>query len=305
MPETPLTSVDLNLLVALDALLGEGNVTRAAARIGLSQPAMSHALGRLRLLFDDPLLIRTPRGMVPTPRAEVLIDPIRRALDDLERAIQKRPAFDPATARRAFTIAAVDYNEMVILPPLLARLSKEAPGVDLVTRPIRMDEIDDDLECGAMDLAIGALFGEDKAGRYQQRLFTERLVCVVRADHPEVKETISLEQYVELRHALISPRGRKGGMVEDELGKLGLSRRIALTVPHFLVAPLVVAQTDLVLTLAERLARTFAGMLPLRIVSLPLHVPGFSTTQFWHERQNQDPAHAWLRGLIAEVCKAL
>jgi DNA-binding transcriptional LysR family regulator len=304
-PDAPLSAIDLNLVVALDALLAARSVTRAAGKIGLSQPAMSHALARLRLLFDDPLLVRTPRGMVPTPRAEDLIAPIRRSLAELERTLQRPAPFDPSTARRSFTVAAVDYSEVVVLPALLGRLSREAPGVDLLVRQLRMDRIDEELSVGTSDLAMGVLLGEERAGSYQQRLFQDRFVCVVRRDHPEVKETMTLEQYVGLRHALIAPRGTRGGLVEDALGKLGLSRRVVLAVPQFLVAPLVIAESDLVLTLAERLARTLVQTLPLRIVPLPLEMPGFSTTQFWHERQHQDPAQIWLRGVIAEICRSL
>jgi DNA-binding transcriptional LysR family regulator len=300
-----LTAIDLNLLIALDALLEEGNVTRAAARIGLTQPAMSHALNRLRKILGDPLLVRTPRGMRSTPRADALMSPIRRALTDIERALSERPAFEPRSSRRTFTLAAVDYGELVILPPLLARLPQIAPGIDIVVRQLRMEDIDEQLEEGTIDLAIGVLNEEDKPAAFQQRLFQERFVCVLRADHPAVGDTLSLEQFVELNHALISPRGRRGGLVEQELKKLGLSRRIALTVPHFLVAPLVVAHSDLVLTVAARIAKAFEGMLPLRVVETPLQVPGFSVTQFWHERQQQDPAHAWLRGLIMDLCRTL
>jgi DNA-binding transcriptional LysR family regulator len=297
--------IDLNLLVALDALLAEGNVTRAAERLGLSQPAMSHALNRLRALLDDPILVRTPRGMVPTPRAEELAPAIRVALDDIDRALRGSPPFDPSTSTRCFTIAAVDHGELVILPPLLARIAAEAPGIDLLVRPLRLDEIEEELESGAVDLAFGVLYPGDNFATFRQRLFHESFVCLVRADHPKVGETLSIEEFVALDHALVGPRGRPGGFVDSELTKRGLSRRVALMVPHFLVAPMILAKSDLILTAPGRIARAFAAILPLRIVPTPFELKGFDVSQLWHERQNHDPAHAWLRGLIVEVCRTL
>lgn len=193
----------------------------------------------------------------------------------------------------------------MILPPLLARLAKEAPGIDIIVRQLRMEDVDEQLETGIVELAIGVLNDKDKPAMFQQRLFQEQFVCVVRADHPQVGATLSLEQFVELNHALISPRGNRGSFVDNELKRLGLSRRVALTVPHFLVAPLVVARSDLVLTVAKRIARTFEEVLPLRVVEPPIELPGFSVTQFWHERQQQDPAHIWLRSLIMDLCRDL
>lgn len=297
--------LDLNLLVALDALLAEGNVTRAAERLGLSQPAMSHALNRLRALLDDPILVRTPRGMVPTPRAEELAPAIHAALDDIDRALRGRPAFDAATSRRSFTIAAVDHGELVILPPLLARIAAEAPGIDLLVRPLRLDLIEGELEAGVVDLAFGVLNSGDDLATFRQRLFHESFVCLVRADHPTVGETLTLDEFVALDHALVGPRGRRGGFVDTELQKLGLSRRVALMVPHFLVAPMVLAKSDLILTAPERIARAFAAILPLRIVPTPLQLKGFDVSQLWHERQSHDAAHIWLRGLIVEICRTL
>lgn len=299
-----LSATDLNLLVALDALVAEGNVTRAAERVGLTQPAMSHALARLRKLFGDPLLVRTPQGMLPTPRALDLVVPIRRALGDIDGALRQQPAFDPRAATRIFTLACVDFGSLVIVPPLLARLRVDAPGVDLLVRPLRSDEIERQLAEGQVDLAIGVVHGEEEAWMVRQRLFEDRFVCVVRADHPTVRGALTIEQFVALDHALISPRGRQGGFVDRALAAQGRRRRVVLTIPHFLAAPIVVAGSDLILTVPERIARAFAKMLPLRIVEPPLAVEGFDVIQYWHERQARDPAHVWLRGLVAEVGRA-
>ena len=303
MREAQLAAVDLNLLVALDALLAEGSVTRAAARIGRTQSAMSHALARLRELFDDPLLVRTQQGMQPTPRAQELIEPIRRALADIERALSSRPSFDPARAQRSFILAMSDYQEIVILPQLLARLTEEAPGIDLVIQH-RPAAIERALEAGEVDLAL-APGHEPLPGIYRQPLFKDRFVCVVREGHPTVKRKLTLDDYLALSHLLISPRGGSGSIVDSALAEQGLRRRIAVQVPHFLVAPHLVARSNLCLTLAERLAKIFAERERLRVLPPPLVIPGFTMFQIWHERHHHDAGHAWLRGVLAELCRDL
>ncbi|MGK4007960.1 LysR family transcriptional regulator [Sorangium sp. So ce1036] len=296
-----LASIDLNLLVVFDALLAEGSVTRAAARVGLSQSAMSHALGRLRALIDDPILVRTARGMIPTPRAQELIGPIRAALAQIETTVARPARFDAATARRSFALATVDYVELILLPRLVQKLFSDAPNVDLIARPYD-SEMFGSMETGKIDLAIG-LFPSVPAGFYRQRLLEETYLCVVRRDHPVVRSKLTLRAYASLPHALISPRGEGGGRVDEVLAEHGLTRRVALQIPHFLVAPLIVAQTDLVLTVPARIARAFAEMEALRIMKPPVELGGFSLDQVWHERQAKDPAHAWLRGLFAEIAR--
>jgi len=303
MNHVHLPSVDLNLLVALDSLLAEASVTRAAKRVGITQSAMSHSLGRLRELFRDPLLVRTKTGMTPTVRAKALVDPIRRALDEIERAIAERPTFEPSTARRTFTIATQDYGEALILPALLARIRSEAPFVDLVARPLADDGIAM-LEDDSAEIVLGPTI-PDQAGIYCQRLFNERFVCLVREDHPRVRGRMTLDKFVSLPHMLIAPRGRGRGPVDEALSKLGRERRIAVLVPHFLVAPHIVAQTDLCLTLPERIARQFVSMLPLRILDPPIELSGFTVWQGWHERWSRDPGHLWLRSLFVEVSRAI
>ncbi|WP_437677091.1 LysR family transcriptional regulator [Sorangium sp. So ce131] len=296
-----LASIDLNLLVVFDALLAEGSVTRAAARVGLSQSAMSHALGRLRALVDDPVLVRTPRGMTPTPRAQELIGPVRAALAEIEANVVRRARFEPTTARRAFTLATADYVELVLMPRLVQKLFSDAPHVDLIARSYDEDMFGS-METGKLDLAIG-LFPSVPAGFYRQRLLEERFVCVVRKDHPAVRSKLTLKTYASLPHALISPRGEAGGQVDEVLAKQGLSRRVALRIPHFLVAPLIVAQTDLVLTVPARVARVFADMEALRVMKPPVELGGFALDQVWHERQAKDEAHTWLRGLFADIAR--
>jgi DNA-binding transcriptional LysR family regulator len=307
MQQANLAGIDLNLLVALGALLRERHVTRAARSIGLSQPAMSHALARLRELFDDPLLVRTPRGMQPTARAEEVAPLLGRALEDLARVVATPEKFDPARSKRCFTIVADDYSELVLLPELLARMWRLAPNVDVRVRPQHARWLDDLLE-GRADLAVVPALRPPSGGIVLQKILHEDYVCVVRADHPRVKKKISLADYLELPHALIAPRGESGSVVDTALGRLGRrSRRVAVEIPHFLVAPHVVRATDVVLMLAERVARVMADPFGLRVLAPPteLALSGFDVFLAWHERQRSDEAHAWMRRLLAEVAKAV
>jgi DNA-binding transcriptional LysR family regulator len=303
-----LEGLDLNLLVALRALLAERHVTRAATRIGLSQPAMSHALARLRELLGDPLLVRTTGGMRPTPRAEAMTEPLERVLEDLGRVLATPAPFDPASSTRRFRIATSDYIELVLLPSLLARVWSEAPHVD-----VRVSNLDrgspEDLVEGRLDLAIGLVgqFGSPAAaqGIRSQRILTEKFVCVVREGHPLIKKRLTLDDFVALPHALVAPRGDGGSVVDTALAKLGRRRRVALEIPHFLVAPHVVRETDLVLTLAGRLAERLAPMLGLRQLAPPIELEGFTMSMVWHERQHADASQAWMRRAIAGAAKEI
>lgn len=303
-----LAGLDLNLLVALRALLAERHVTRAAARIGLSQPAMSHALGRLRELLGDPLLVRTPSGMQPTARAEAMTVPLERALDDVARLLASPAPFEAARSTRRFRIATNDYMELVLFPQLLARLWGEAPGVDVRVRNIGA-RVSEELAEARLDLAMGVVpqFGDPHPapGIHVQRLVSDRFVCVVRDGHPTVKKRLSLDEFVAMPHALVSPRGESGSVVDTALARLGKKRRVAVEVPHFLVAPHVVRETDVILTLAARVADSLGPLLGLRRLAPPIELDGFSMAMAWHERQHADPAHAWLRALITTVAKAL
>lgn len=305
----PLEGLDLNLLVALRALLAERHVTRAAARIGLSQPAMSHALARLREALGDPLLVRTPSGMQPTPRAEAMTAPLERALDDIGRVLASPKPFEPRTSKQRFKIATNDYMELVLFPRLLAAIWRDAPDVD-----VRITNLgtkgNEDLAEGRADIVMGVLgqLGETLVpqGIRFQRVFTDQFVCVVREDHPIVKKRLTLDDFLALPHALVTPRGDTGrGVVDAVLARHGKKRRVAVEIPHFLVAPHVVRETDVVLTLATRVARTLAPLLGLRQLAPPLELEGFAMSMFWHERNHVDPAHTWLRRVITSVAKTL
>jgi DNA-binding transcriptional LysR family regulator len=308
MQQMHLEALDLNLLVALRALLAERHVTRAAARVGLSQPAMSHALSRLRELLGDKLLVRTPNGMRPTARAEAMTAPLERALEDIGRLIASPEPFEPRLSTRKFGIAANDYMELVLFPRLLRRLFLEAPNVDV--RIVNLDgQANTEMAEGRLDLAIGVVAQmatiDASRGIRSQDLISDGFVCVVRENHPVVKKRLSLDDFVALPHALVAPRGEGGSVVDSALARLGKKRRVAVEIPHFLVAPHVIRETDLLLTLAARVAESLAPLLGLRRIAPPLELPGFTMAMLWHERQHVDPAHVWLRELIASVAKDL
>jgi DNA-binding transcriptional LysR family regulator len=300
-----LAGLDLNLVLALDALLAERHVTRAAARLGVSQSAASHALARLRDVLGDPLLVRGPRGaMQPTPRALVLAPLLGRALADVAAALRRPEPFAPATARRTFHLGAGDYAELVLLPELAARLAKTAPGIDLFIRTVP-DDIPTAIATGELDAVIAPVRPRDVAGpgTYQRLLFEETFVCAVRSGHPATHRRLTLERYCSLDHLLIAPRGTYGGFVEDSLAALRKQRRVALAVPHFLIVPHVVASTDLIVTIASRIAATFADTHRLATLRPPaeLALEGFSMHLIWHERAHADDAQRWLRDQIVAV----
>lgn len=291
-----LRDVDLNLLVALDALLAERSVTRAARRVGLSQPAMSNALARLRRTFDDPLLVRSGASMVPTPRALSLAAPVREALSTLELALESLGDFEPAQARRTFTLAASDYAQLVMLPRLVQRLAERAPRVGIRVAPaMGADRLRQEQERGRVDLAIG-VFPHLPPGHQHLRLFTERFVTVARAEHPALEAGLDLDAFCALRHVVISPRGDGPGMVDRALEHLDRQRTVGLRIPGFVAALSVVARTDLLLTVAERVLTDAPG---LAVYPPPVALPAFAVGMVWHDRTHHDPAQCWLRRTVA------
>lgn len=301
MQDVHLAGLDLNLLVALDALLAERHVTRAARRIGLSQSAMSHALSRIRDAFDDPMLVRAPDGMVPTERALALAPLLRRALGELSAALAGGgPSFDPRTSRRTFTIATADYAEVMLLPPLMARLRAEAPDVDIVAKPLSPDW-KALLATGAIDLALGPAKLQDEEAYDHEPLLQERFRCIVRRGHPLTKQRLTVSRYVSFPHVMIAPSGTRGSFIDDTLAMLGKRRRVACMVPHFLVAPHIVARTDLVLTLSERIVRFHVKPLDLVDLPLPVSVAPFTLSSLWHRRNGREPGMLWLREVLREV----
>jgi DNA-binding transcriptional LysR family regulator len=300
-----LRGIDVNLVTALDALLKERSVTRAARRLRLSQSAVSHALGRLRRQFDDPLLLQVGRQMVLTERARSLVIPVQEAVARLEHLFLHTRTFDPRTTQRAFRIAATDNLSFYLLPRLAARLSDEAPHV-----AIRIEHLEaawaSQLTAGDLDLKLGREYPV-AAGLRSEHLLVEQLVCMVARDHPLRKRRISLAEYAGLRH-LTFLAGTPGSelaasSIDERLREHGLSRRVVMTIEHLLVAPFVIAGSDLALTASARIVRPFVRSLRLRRLELPIALRSYGLSQVWSDRVDQDAGHQWLRRTIAAVLR--
>lgn len=292
--------LDLNLLVALDALLSERSVTRAAERIGVGQSAMSHSLARLRDLFGDPLLVRAQGGMRPTPRALQLADQVHAALAALQAAIRPERAFDAATADRTFRIGLSDHQELALMPALLAYCQKNAPGIRLRVRSTDRFDVLDELDANRLDLAVGTW--TDGGFHHKRRLlFSVTFSCIFEKALVGAQAPISLSDYLAHGHVLASPREDAHGVVDEALAKLGLERRIALATPHFLAIPFALKTTPLIATLPTQLAQYFARALMLEISPPPVALPSFDISLLWHASFDDDPAHRWLRRTIARL----
>jgi DNA-binding transcriptional LysR family regulator len=285
--------IDLNLLVTLDALLQEGSVTRAAKRVGLSTPAMSHALARLREQTGDPVLVRAGREMVLTPRAEELRARVRTLVNEARGVLSPERQFSKATLERTFVVHATDHTVTVLGTALDRLLADEAPGVGLRFLPTSSEDAAA-LERGTIDLAIG-IYGDISASLRTRQLFTDRFVCLVREGHPKVGAKLNIAEYVALPHVQVAPRGQPGGYVDDVLAERGYSRRVVRTVPYFVAGMLLVAETDYLLTISERVARVLGPRLGLRILPPPLPLKPYALSLLWHPRHDGDPAHRFLR----------
>lgn len=290
-----LRRLDLNLLLTLDVLLAEQNVTRAAARLHYSQPSISMHLARLREVLGDPLLLPGPRGMRPTARAEALREPLRLALAALEQAVAPAAPFDPAAASQTWKVAATDYSESTVLLPALPALRTQAPGTRLAIVELNPARLARQAEQGDIDLAFHTTDGAPP-GLRRRALFTERYVLAGRTGHPHLRRRPTPARFCALEHVIVSPDGGGfHGVTDDALAAVGLTRRVALSVPHFLFVRAVLESTDLVAMLPERLLRGST----LRTVAPPVDVPGYEMSMLWHERVHRDPAHQWLRETIA------
>jgi len=295
-----LAAIDLNLLVALDALLREENVTIAGQRIGLSQPATSHALARLRELLGDELLVRTGRRMHRTALGHQMMPTVHRLIGELEATLLPRRDFEPSTSQRRFRITANDHAGAVVLPALFERVRAAAPGVQLDVLP-QAGAPPDQLATGELEAAIGTFLGVTPP-LVERVLFREGFACVMRRDHPRGR--LTLRSYLELDHLVIASPGYGPGVVDVALDARGLARRVAMRVPHFLVAPAIVARTDLVLTLPRRVLAV-AGERRLRVSKPPLPLSEFAVQVVWHRRSDGDAGATWLREQIIACARSL
>lgn len=292
-------SFDLNLLRVLDALLHERNVSRAAQRLALSQPAVSNALGRLRELLDDPLLVRVGRTMQPTPRALSLETPIRDALRQIEHTLNAGDCFDPATSRQRFVIAVTDYVELICMPPLMARLAEVAPGIRLAIRHLTPTLPAEALDNGEIDLAVGRFL--DIPARFHSRCWTsETLQVALRKRHPHASERLELDDFLRLRHLWVHG-GQTRGMVDQWLEEQGLKREVVYTTPNYLQAAHIVASSDLAAVLPAQLAQQFAKLLPLQLFDLPFDLGSFQLDIISVAQRERDAALQWLIAQIVSV----
>lgn len=293
---------DLNLLIVFDAVMQERSVTRAGSRIGLSQPAMSHALSRLRHMLKDELFIRTPDGMVPTPRAESLAQPLRNALSEMQLAIEPA-AFDPASSDRRFVLSVNNYAAVVLAPPLVAAVSAAAPTIHLDLRPSGTLEVVDHLDRGDLDLALGNM--DSPSERFTSApLLEDSFVMVMRRGHPASRRKLSAAAFSALSHMEISSSREDTGFIDRWLDEQGVSRHIALRAPYLSASP-ILAQSDMVATLSRRVAQEFVRNHPLELRSPPYNSPRVQTIMLWHRRLDRHPAHRWLREIILSISKSL
>ena len=295
-----LRDIDLNQLVLFHQLMVERRVSKVADNLGLTQPAVSNALAKLRRLFGDELFVRTPAGMVPTPFAEQLAEPVGYALAMIQSGLNQQRRFDPVTAKRSLTIGMTDIGEIVFLPGLVERLSREAPGVTLSTVRNTAVNLRDDMEAGKVDLAIG-LLPQLKAGFFQRRLFRQRYVCLFRRGLHPGKKKLTLSDFRTAEHLVVVSAGTGHGKVDELLRRSGIDRVVRLTVPHFVGVGHILQGTDLVATVPERLAQRLAEPFGLTYLPHPVKLPEIGINVFWHAKVHRSPENQWLRKVVFDL----
>jgi DNA-binding transcriptional LysR family regulator len=289
-----LSRIDLNLLVVLDAIYTEGGITRAAEKLHLTQPAISHALGRLRRLLNDELFEREGRAMVPTPFARNLIGPLRRSLRSLELTLNEIESFDPAKSRKRFALGVRDVLEATVLPPLMEDIGESAPGIEIAAMQVDRREMESELASGTLDAALDVLLPVSDAVRHA-RIIGDRMMVVARKNHPTVRHRLTLEQYLKHDHILVSSRRSGPGLEDVELSRIGVQRNVRLRCQHYFAACRVVSQTNFLLTMPERYARVANEHFGNRILSFPLEKPTLDVHMYWHSNVENEPANKWLR----------
>ena len=295
-----LSRIDLNLLVVLEAIVAEGGVSRAAERLNLTQPAVSHALARLRELFGDPLFVREGRNLAPTALTKGLVEPLRQSLQALGALIEKGEGFDPARARTVFTVSMRDPMEVLILPKLMKRLARDAPGIDLRTVQMRRRSVENGLADGTLDAAFDVALPLSER-IHRQRISADRFVVAARKGHPRVRPGFTLATYLAEKHVMVTSRRRGPGAEDIELGQHGQRRHVSLRCRNYLAAIQVVAGSDLVLTMTARYASLLGAASGVRVLAMPLRMPTLDLFLYWHDRVHNDPANRWLRLQLVEA----
>ena len=295
-----LTDIDLNQLVLFQQLMVERRVSKVAENLGLTQPAVSNTLAKLRRQFGDDLFVRTPAGMVPTPFAEQLAEPIGYALGMIHSGLNQHSRFDPASVQRSVTIGMTDIGEIVFLPALVERLRLQAPGVSLSTVRTTATRLRDDMASGQVDLAIGPL-PQLKAGFFQRRLFRQRYVCLFRKGHAFERKRLTLADFKAAEHLVIVSAGTGHGQVDELIRRAGVERSVRLTIPHFVSVGHLLQRTDMVATVTERLAQSLVEPFELSYRPHPVDLPEIAINVFWHAKVHRSPAHQWLRGVVFDL----
>jgi DNA-binding transcriptional LysR family regulator len=298
-----ISRVDLNLFIVFEAIYVEGSVTRASQKLNLTQPAISHALARLRQLFNDPLFERQGHTMVSTPLARSIIEPVRRALRGFEVTLNGLDQFDPATTRKQFTLAVRDVLESTVLPPLLSRVTQTAPLVDIAAIQAERRELESELAAGTLDVAIDVLLPLS-SDILHSRIMLDKTVVVARKGHAKINGSLDLETYLEQGHILASSRRRGPGLEDFELSRLGLQRRIRLRCQHYFAACRVVSETDLLLTMPERYAQVANRQFGNQTLPFPTEMPPLDLYLYWHANVDNDPANRWIRQQLVESLQA-
>lgn len=295
-----LHDLDLNLLVVFNQLLAQRSVSKAAQTLGISQPAISNSLAKLRKILGDPLFLKTAKGMEPTPYADQLAEPVSYALGMIHSSLNEHTSFDPAQSKRVFTIGMMDIGEIYFLPTLMRRLRQEAPSVAVSTMRNTSVTLQDDLQSGKVDLAIG-LLPQLKAGFFQRRLFTQSYVCLMRRGHRLSRQRLSLEEYQSAEHLRVIAAETGHGKVDEVLQRSGVERKFPLTVPHYVSVGHILRDSDMIATVPERLADKLLEPFQLAKVPVPAKLPDVVITVFWHAKYHRSPANQWLRTVLFEL----
>ncbi len=295
-----LSRIDLNLFVVFEAIYSEGSITRAAQVLHLTQPAVSHALARLRDSLQDELFVRSQRGMTPTPLAQQIIGPVRASLQGLRIAVQENREFDPQRLEKTFRLSLRDIFEVMLLPRLTREINRRAPRVEINCLRVARGDLQHELASGHLDLAADVLLSHDD-NICHEKLKEDRLVCLLRRDHPLTGESLTLEAYLAARHVLVSSRERGPGYEDVELSRHGLRREIGLRTPHYYSAALVAAETDMILTVPALFAEVLCQSVPVVLREFPIPLPPMEVYLYWHRNMDRDPANRWLRELIFQV----
>ncbi len=292
-----LSNVDLNLFVVFDAIYTEGNLTRAGEIIGITQPAVSNSLSRLRTLFNDPMFVRTADGMVPTPVAQNIVGSVRQALGLIRSSVQESESFDPLASDKRFRVSMTDLGQSIHLPYLFSKITEQAPKVAIDCYQVHRRDMSIELASGNLDLAFDIPLAPDPQIR-QAALFSHPHVCVVRNSHNVVRDKMDLAMYLSISHIHISSRRGGLGHVDLALGKMGKRRHIALRTQHYLATPQLVSNTNLALTVPKVFAQYLVRTYDVKYVELPFEVPNIETYLYWHESTDRDQANKWMRDLI-------